>query len=410
VQLIDIILVLYILLVIIGLLLLWQKLSETLSKLNQLTPEQRILIIVTVYAIITFAAFFVGLKIYSKRTPNITVSTAQTLPPISSTSTNTTSQKTITSQSITQNPSTTVNEAPSLVEPTAKVTGQSSELQNFLQLNYPEFEQQRLALQQTIQRFDQFFKRADQLAFSTPRHWKFMQQIALNRWGFRQQLEVLGQKIDQEIQTFWIFYRTGSADYAQQEFSKKANYFTEDMQNLLGKESDVQNKDNKLIKNYIAHLNKILNNPPPKSNQISPQYTSENRQFIVQWMQHNNKTILLNNLSSLEDAKARIETSIYEFQTFLNQYPETISRIQPTLTIWKQASQANLYVQYRLLHCAEAILLLTDPVANIAPDVGESLEVTLIEKLPTMISDAADIRLQAERSYRTEQQKSKSAR
>jgi hypothetical protein len=237
-----------------------------------------------------------------------------------------------------------------------------------------------------------------------------MQQIALNRWGFRQQLEILGKKIDQEIQTFWIFYRTGSADYAQQEFSKKANYFTEDMQNLLGKESDVQNKDNKLIKNYIAHLNKILNNPPPKSNQISPQYTSENRQFIVQWMQHNNKTILLNNLSSLEDAKARIETSIYEFQTFLNQYPETISRIQPTLTIWKQASQANLYVQYRLLHCAEAILLLTDPVANIAPDVGESLEVTLIEKLPTMISDAADIRLQAERSYRTEQQKSKSTR
>lgn len=127
-------------------------------------------------------------------------------------------------------------------------------------------------------------------------------------------------------------------------------------------------------------------------------------------MQHNNKTILLNNLSSLEDARARIETSIYEFQNFLNQYPETISRIQPTLTIWKQASQANLYVQYRLLHCAETILLLTDPVANIAPDVGESLEVTLIEKLPTMISDAADIRLQAERSYRTEQQKSKSAR
>lgn len=412
-QLIDIILILYIILVIIGLVLLWQKLSETLFKMDRLTPEQRILIIVSVYAIITFAAFYVGLKIYDKRN-----SAPTTAPVIQTPTTETVSPSNINAAApnpdhanVTQEPLfNTITTTPSLIQTqAAPPVGQSSELQTFLQLNYTDFEQQRSALQQTLQRLDLFFKRADQLAFSAPRHWKFMQQIAVNRWGFRQQLESLKQRIEQEIQTFWIFYRTGSADYAQPEFSKKAANFTEEIQTLLGKESDIKNKENKLIKNYIAHLTKVLNNPPPNQHQLSPQYTAENRQAVIQWMQTNNETILLKTLASLEDSKTRIETSIYEFQSFLNQYPDTAARIQPTLNLWKQALQANLYVQYRLLHCAEAVMLLTDSTANISPEIGQALESTLIERLPNLINEAADVRLQAERSYRADQ-KQKSTR
>lgn len=77
-QLIDIILILYILLVVIGLVLLWQKLADTLFNIPNLTPEQRILIIVAVYAIITFAAFYVGLKINAKRNAPTPVNPVQT--------------------------------------------------------------------------------------------------------------------------------------------------------------------------------------------------------------------------------------------------------------------------------------------------------------------------------------------
>ncbi|WP_020559129.1 hypothetical protein [Thiofilum flexile] len=396
-QLIDIILILYILLVVVGLVLLWQKLSDLLFTIPSIQPEQRILIIVAIYAIITFAAFYVGLKINAKRetplpTPTIPVTTPN-------------KEQTPVPNNTTPTTSSTENAVPTLIQTDPETANSNGELQNFLALNYFDFEQQRSALQQTIQRLDQFFKRADQIAANTPTHRRFMQQIALNRWNFRQQLVALKQEIDQEIQAFWIFYRSGASEYTQQAFTKKAQLFTEEIQTLLGQESDTRTKENKLIKSYITYLTKILNRPPPKPGQISPQYSATNRQFVMQWLQAQRQVILLQNLTALEESKARIETSHYEFQRFLNQYPNMASRLQNTLTLWQQALQANLYVQYRLLHCAEAELLLTDTEMNIAPETGQTLNSLLIDNLPKMINDAADIRLQAERSYSNERNK-----
>ncbi|MBK8452564.1 MAG: hypothetical protein WAQ53_11785 [Thiofilum sp.] len=408
-QLIDIILILYILLVVIGLVLLWQKLADTLFNIPNLTPEQRILIIVAVYAIITFAAFYVGLKINAKRNAPTPVNPVQTQAvPIASPSNTQANPPPNLSAPPTATPSNTTtptNTIPALVQTNQDTVNPSSELQNFLELNYFDFEQQRSALQQTLQRLDQFFKRADQLAANTPTHRRFMQQIALNRWNFRQQLESLRQEIEQETQTFWIFYRAGSSEHTEQAFTKKTVSLTEDIQTLLGKESDVLTKENKLIKSYIQYLTKMLNRPAPKPNQNSPQYTPQNRQFVLKWLQAQRQIVLLNNLTALEESKKRIETSLYEFQRFLTQYPTMENRLQSTLSLWKQALQANLYVQYRLLHCAEAELLLTDPEMKIAPETGQALNSLLIDRLPLMISEAADIRLQAERSYATERNK-----
>lgn len=408
-QLIDIILILYTLLVIIGLVLLWQKLSDTLFTITRFQPEQRILIIVAVYAIITFAAFYVGLKINAKR--YISAPTAPVVTPSKNTnpSINPSTPIPNTTQVVnptTANPNPVPNTAtPALVQTNQTAQNPSNELQSFLTLNYFDFEQQRSALQQTIQRFDEFFKRADQLAANTPTHRRFMQEIALNRWNFRQQLTSLNQQIDQETQTFWIFYRAGASDHAQQEFTKKTQKLTADIQNLLGKESDIRTKENKLIKSYVQYLTKLLNHPAPKANQNVPQYSAANRQFVIQWMQTNRQDILLKNLAALQESKTRIETSLYEFQQFIKQYPNMENRLQDTLSLWKRALQANLYVQYRLLHCAEAELLLTDPIANIALETGQALNSLLIDRLPPMISEAADIRVQAERSYTAEQNK-----
>lgn len=408
-QLIDIILILYILLVVIGLVLLWQKLSDTLFNIPNLTPEQRILIIVAVYAIITFAAFYVGLKINAKRNtpvPNNPVQT-QAVPIASPSNTHANPSPNLSAPptSIPSSTTTPTNAIPALVQTNQDTVNPNSELQNFLELNYFDFEQQRSALQQTLQRLDQFFKRADQLAANTPTHRRFMQQIALNRWNFRQQLESLRQEIEQETQTFWIFYRAGSSEHTEQAFTKKTVNLTEDIQTLLGKESDVLTKENKLIKSYIQYLTKMLNRSAPKLHQNAPQYTPQNRQFVIKWLQAQRQIVLLNNLSALEESKTRIETSLYEFQRFLTQYPTMSDRLQPTLVLWKQALQANLYVQYRLLHSAEAELLLTDSEMKIAPETGQALNSLLIDRLPQMISEAADIRLQAERSYTTERSK-----
>ena len=238
-QLIDIILILYMLLVVIGLVLLWQKLSDTLFNIPNLQPEQRILIIVAVYAIITFSAFYVGLKINAKRnapTPTNPIQ-AQAVPTASAsnTPTNLTTPPSAPPASIPSNTLAPTSAIPALVQTHQEAANPSSELQNFLELNYFDFEQQRSALQQTLQRFDEFFKHADEIATHTPTHRRFMQQIALNRWNFRQQLDELKQEVDQETQTFWIFYRAGSSEHTQQAFTKKTQLLIEETQTLLGK-------------------------------------------------------------------------------------------------------------------------------------------------------------------------------
>ena len=147
-QIIDIIQILYIALVIIGLVLLWPKLSEALSKIPNLSHEQRILIIVSTFAVITFAAFYIGLKINDKRQPTIAA-----LPPTTPVVTPSVETTPIVGQ-IPASPT----ETPRLISPnidpannnlttpapiSPSQTSPNLDLASFLQINYPTLEQQR---------------------------------------------------------------------------------------------------------------------------------------------------------------------------------------------------------------------------------------------------------------------------
>lgn len=60
----------------------------------------------------------------------------------------------------------------------------------------------------------------------------------------------------------------------------------------------------------------MLNRPAPKPNQNSPQYTPQNRQFVLKWLQAQRQIVLLNNLTALEESKNVLKLAYTNFSAF----------------------------------------------------------------------------------------------
>ena len=126
-------------------------------------------------------------------------------------------------------------------------------------------------------------------------------------------------------------------------------------------------------------------------------YRLDNRQRIMEWLNKNGSTNLLETLTMLSNQRAHILQQIQMVKNYIQRYPDL--PLARTLQLWQTALQHNMYAEYRLLYAVEIPATL-EALAITPPDKPQArLDATIETQIPNILRFVNTMVTQAEQAY-----------
>ena len=368
----DIIFLFYLILGVLGLILLWQWLLGYIATLD-VAPEKRGLITLAVVSLIGLIWLSYAFKLNHWR---------QTPP--SSNAPTSSNQGSVLAEDLLNQPVENLSE--------------EQKLARFEQENFPELYDNRTSLYRDIKGLDAFFVKIQKLSPLVPKQIPLLNRIYQLRQNTHQQYSQRYLEVSQQLRHFWVHYTTGNSEDALQKFQPVVNRLIKTIQQTRGDDLDNQAKQEQyIIESMRAAETLLKSNKLPAAQLGITSYKLDNRQRIMEWLNKNGSTNLLETLTMLSNQRAHILQQIQMVKNYIQRYPDL--PLARTLQLWQTALQHNMYAEYRLLYAAEIPATL-EPLAITPPEKPHArLDATIETQIPNILRFVNAMVTQAEQAY-----------
>ncbi|WP_298611775.1 hypothetical protein [uncultured Thiothrix sp.] len=367
----DIIFLFYIILGILGLYLLWQWLLGYIIHLD-VAPEKRGLITLVVVMLAGLIWLSYAFKLNHWR------------------------QTTTPSPVTASNPDSILAEDV-LNQPVENLT-EEQKLARFEQENFPDLYDNRTALYRDIRGLDEFFIKIKQFAPSVPKQIPLLNRIYQLRQDTHKRYSQRYLEVSQQLRNFWVHYSTGNSEDALQKFQPVVARLIKTIQQTRGDDLDNQGKQEQSIIEAMRVAETMLkSNKLPTAQQGLTSYKLDNRQRIMDWLDKNGSSNVVESLTMLTNQRAHIFQQIQTVKNYIQRYPDL--PLGRTLQLWQNALQHNLYAEYRLLYAVEIPASLQQLGVDLPPKQSAHLDATLEVQIPNILKFVNDMVTQAEEAY-----------
>lgn len=367
----DIIFLFYIILGILGLYLLWQWLLGYIIHLD-VAPEKRGLITLVVVMLAGLIWLSYAFKLNHWR------------------------QNTTPSPVTASNPDSILAEDV-LNQPVENLT-EEQKLARFEQENFPDLYDNRTALYRDIKGLDEFFIKIKQFAPSVPKQIPLLNRIYQLRQDTHKRYSQRYLEVSQQLRNFWVHYSTGNSEDALQKFQPVVARLIKTIQQTRGDDLDNQGKQEQSIIEAMRVAETMLkSNKLPTAQQGLTSYKLDNRQRIMDWLDKNGSSNVVESLTMLTNQRAHIFQQIQTVKNYIQRYPDL--PLGRTLQLWQNALQHNLYAEYRLLYAVEIPASLQQLGVDLPPKQSAHLDATLEVQIPNILKFVNDMVTQAEEAY-----------
>lgn len=368
----DIIFLFYIILGVLGLYLLWQWLLGYITHLD-VAPEKRGLITLVVVILAGLIWLSYAFKLNHWR------------------------QNTATNPVTTSNPSDSILAEDMLNQPVENLT-EEQKLARFEQENFPELYDNRTSLYRDIKGLDAFFVKIKQFAPSVPKQIPLLNRIYQSRQDTHKHYSQRYLEVSQQLRNFWVHYSTGNSEDALRKFQPVVARLIKTIQQTRGDDLDNQAKQEQYIIEAMRAAETMLkSNKLPTAQQGLTSYKLDNRQRIMEWLNKNGSSNVIESLTMLTNQRAHIFQQIQTVKSYMQRYPDLA--LGRTLQLWQTALQHNLYAEYRILYAVEIMATLQQLGIELPPKQSAHLEATIEVQIPNILKFVNDTVTQAEEAY-----------
>lgn len=369
----DIIFLFYIILGILGLYLLWQWLLGYITTLD-VAPEKRGLITLVVVMLVALLWLSYAFKLNHWR------QSAATQNPITDPS----------------NPDVILAEDV-LNQPVENLT-EEQKLARFEQENFPELYDNRTSLYRDIKGLDEFFIKIKQFAPAVPKQIPLLNRIYQLRQDTHKRYSQRYLEVSQQLRNFWVHYSTGNSEDALQKFQPVVTRLIKNIQQTRGDDLDNQAKQEQyIIETMRAAETMLKSNKLPIAQQGLTSYKLDNRQRIMDWLNKNGSTNVVESLNMLTNQRVHIFQQIQTVKSYMQRYPDL--PLGRTLQLWQNALQHNLYAEYRLLYAVEISATLQQLSIEMPPKQSAHLDATIEVQTPNILKFVNEMVTQTEQAY-----------
>ncbi|PID50196.1 MAG: hypothetical protein CR991_02585 [Proteobacteria bacterium] len=415
---------LYLLVLVAVLYALWRWLANLMATLN-IAHEKRLMLDIIAVTLAAFLGMMLGLKIYHRLKAPDPLSISNPTPATASAS-NTTRQASpaqtnvatpIATPAVSSNPPTsnaaqqsqqTSNAqnpsnpaAPAIALAKKQALSDQQQLLLYIETYHKDLYEQWATLKADIRELEASFHLLNKLAQQTPKQREMLAGIAQIRQESHRHLQRLLQEVDQQLMNFWVHYKTGNQQDAEQKFNRQAEHLVKQIKQWRGDQLKSKQREEKLITLYLQRTgNALKNNQLPSTNMGITSYSKANRDLLQRWAQLNMSTELTANLAQLQDRRVQINQHRKQLEDYIQQYPSLKPSLDRTAYLWTVALQQNLYAEYRLLQIVEIEYLLEHLRIDLAATALKQLDRDLRTYMPGMINAVERHLLNAEKAYR----------
>lgn len=367
----DIIFLFYLILGGLGLILLWQWLLGYITTLD-VAPEKRDLITLVVIMLVGLFWLSYAFKLNHWRQ-------------------NTTTPMTTPSN----NGSLLAEDRPD--QPEENLT-EEQKLARFEQENFPELYDNRTSLYRDIKGLDAFFIKIQKLAPLVPKQIPLLNRIYQLRQDTHKQYSQRYLEVSQQLRNFWVHYTTGNSEDVMQKFQPVVNRLIKTIKQTRGDDLDNQDKQEQaIIESMRAAETLLKSNKLPAAQLGITSYKLDNRQRIMEWLNKNGSTNLIETLNMLTHQRAHILQQIQIVKNYIQRYPDL--PLARTLQLWQTALQHNMYAEYRLLYAVEISATLEQLAIEPPEKTSARLDATIETQIPNILRFVNEMVTQAEEAY-----------
>lgn len=367
----DIIFLFYLILGGLGLILLWQWLLGYITTLD-VAPEKRGLITLVVIMLVGLFWLSYAFKLNHWRQNTATPMTTPS-----------------------NNGSLLAEDRPD--QPEENLT-EEQKLARFEQENFPELYDNRTSLYRDIKGLDAFFIKIQKLAPLVPKQIPLLNRIYQLRQDTHKQYSQRYLEVSQQLRNFWVHYTTGNSEDVMQKFQPVVNRLIKTIKQTRGDDLDNQDKQEQaIIESMRAAETLLKSNKLPAAQLGITSYKLDNRQRIMEWLNKNGSTNLIETLNMLTHQRAHILQQIQIVKNYIQRYPDL--PLARTLQLWQTALQHNMYAEYRLLYAVEIPATLEQLAIEPPEKTSARLDATIETQIPNILRFVNEMVTQAEEAY-----------